>query len=499
MSKHVVVIGAGLGSLSAAIRLAAAGWEVDLFERLPGPGGKANSESIDGYRFDTGPSLLTMPWVFDALFEAAGRKREDYLEFIPLEIICKYFWDDGMVLRTWANRKKLFDEIRRTTGEREDRLQAYFDRCRKIYDIAGDLFLEHNPKEPSTIFSRQFFRSLLRVGGIDAFRTMAQAHEESFLSPRVRQLFNRYATYNGSSPYRTPATLSIIPHVEYDGGGYAVAGGIYAIPLALDRLARELGVTMHYNTPVEHILSEPAGKSDRFRVRGIVAGGQELLCDAVIAGADVRPVYRDLLSDETARDIVRYSKLEPSSSGLVFYWGMKRGFPELELHNIFFSRNYPDEFAAIFDRKTCPEDPTIYVNITSKVTAADAPKGCENWFVLINAPCDEGQDWQAETARIRARIIKRISTLFRIDLESAIATESVMTPRDIQEKTASHGGALYGISSNSRTAAFSRHPNRSKRYRGLYFCGGSTHPGGGMPLVVLSGKITADLIARYEQ
>ena len=498
MSESVAVIGAGLGSLAAAIRLAAAGWRVDLYERLAGPGGKAGSQSLDGYRFDSGPSLLTMPWVFDALFAAAGKRREDYLEFIPLEVICKYFWDDGMVLRTWADRQTLIAELRRTTGESQERLHAYFERCRRIYDIAGELFLEHNPREPSTILSLQFFRSLLRLGGIDAGRTLAEAHEQAFLSPRLRQLFNRYATYNGSSPYRAPATLCIIPHVEYAGGAYAVGGGIQAIPQALDRLARELGVQLHYQTPVERILHRRDAKRGRYRVRGVTVGGAELEYDAVIAGADVRPVYDDLLQDQEAPDIVRYRKLEPSSSALVFFWGMKRKFPELELHNIFFSRDYPDEFRAIFDRHRCPADPTIYVNITSKVTPADAPPGRENWFVLINAPCDIGQDWEAETARVRERVITRISELLRIDLESEIAAESVMTPRDIQLRTASHGGALYGISSNSRSAAFSRHPNRSRRYRGLYFCGGSTHPGGGMPLVLLSAKITAELVLRYQ-
>lgn len=510
MSKRVAVIGAGLGSLATAIRLAGAGWKVDLFEQLPGPGGKANSEQVGAFRFDTGPSLLTMPWVFDALFAAVGKRREDYLEFIPLEIICKYFWDDGMVLRAYADRERLLTELRRTTGEPEGRVRAYFDRCRKIYDIAGDLFLEYNPREPSTIFSRRFFASLLRVGGIDAFRTMDQAHEQAFRSPRLRQLFNRYATYNGSSPYRTPATLSIIPHVEYEGGGYAVRGGIYAIPSALQTLAREAGVQLHYTTPVERILREPVAGTGRsgaagrrrgagFRVTGVVAGGEERHYDAVVAGADVRTVYEQLLQDEEAPDIVRYRKLEPSSSGLVFYWGMKRRFPELEVNNIFFSRNYPEEFSAIFERGQCPADPTIYVNITAKVTPEDAPDNGENWFVLINAPCDTGQDWEAETARVRARILERLSQLLRTNIADAIGAESVMTPRDIQQKTASYGGALYGISSNSRTAAFSRHPNRSRRYQGLYFCGGSTHPGGGMPLVLLSGKITAELMQRYER
>jgi phytoene dehydrogenase-like protein len=271
-----------------------------------------------------------------------------------------------------------------------------------------------------------------------------------------------------------------------------VSGGIYAIPAALGRLAAKLGVKLVLDTRVERILHS------KRRILGIQAGGESLAYDIVVSNADVLRTYEDLLEDPGARLALRYKALEPSSSGLVFFWGMKDGNPELGVNNIFFSADYPREFRELFVERVCPVDPTVYVNVTSKVTPVDAPQQGENWFVLINAPCDVGQDWPAEVDASRQRILSRVRRALGRDVAGSITAEEVMTPRDIQNNTGSRLGSLYGISSNTSMAAFLRHPNRSRRYRGLYFCGGSVHPGGGMPLAVLSGKIASDLIRRHD-
>jgi phytoene dehydrogenase-like protein len=263
----------------------------------------------------------------------------------------------------------------------------------------------------------------------------------------------------------------------------------------MERRARELGVQFHYDTPVQSIVTEPLRRG-KHRVRGIGVEGEERPYEIVVSNVDVKPTYEELLDDTDAPLYQRYRQLEPSSSGLVFYWGMTRVFPQLGLHNIFFSDDYRLEFRQIFDELRCPGDPTVYVNITSRICPEDAPPDHENWFVLINAPHEAGQDWAAETARVRAGVLERLSGILGVNLEEHIAAEATMTPRDIQERTGSAHGSLYGISSNSRNAAFLRHRNRSVRHRGLYFCGGSAHPGGGMPLVVLSARIVADLILR---
>jgi phytoene desaturase len=306
------------------------------------------------------------------------------------------------------------------------------------------------------------------------------------------QFFDRYATYNGSHPYRIPGTFNIIPHVEYDVGAAAVAGGIVEIPRALARLANAKGASLYFGIPVDRIRYEPRTR----RIRGITADGVDLDYDVVVSNADVERTYSTLLGDESARQLKRYRTLEPSSSGLVFYFGVRKTFQQLGLHNIFFSGDYRREFDDIFNHRRCPDDPTIYLNITSKTTPDDAPRDGENWFVLINAPYDSGQNWDHETQRLRKRVIERIRVAIGVDIERMIEVEDSMTPADIEHRTGSRFGSLYGIASNTRLAAFLRHPNRSRRYPGLYFCGGSAHPGGGMPLVVLSGKITAEIIRR---
>lgn len=490
-SSRVIVVGAGMGGLSAAIRLAAAGFKVTVFERQSLPGGKAGSEWIGDYRFDTGPSLLTMRYVFEDLFAEAGLQLDEYLQTVRLPVICNYFWGDGTRLSAHGDPQAFAAEVESKTGEPAQSVLDYLTYAGRIHDVAAELFLWKSLHEVSTYTSGLFWRSIAKIGRIDSLRTMNQAHERFFADARVVQLFNRYATYNGSSPYKVPATLNIIPFVEYLHGGYAVKGGIFAISRALEAAARAVGVQINYDTPVERILYD-----DRRTITGVRAGGEDVAAEIVISNVDVSVTYPELLQDTAAHQLERYRRLEPSSSGLVFYWGIDRRFSELSVNNIFFSDDYPREFTTIFDDHRCPDDPTVYVNITSKESPQDAPDGGENWFVLVNAPYGDGQDWEAETARVRAAVVRRVSAALGTDVASLIREEGVMTPEEIERKTGSYRGALYGISSNSRTAAFARHPNRSRDYHGLYFCGGSAHPGGGMPLVVLSGKITADSIKR---
>ncbi len=495
---RVGIVGAGLGGLAAALRLAASGWEVTVFEKQEGPGGKAFTEQLGGYRFDTGPSLLTLATVFEELFSATGARLSDYLAVERLETICHYFYPDGTRLRSYGDMERFASELAEKTGEPRQHVLDYFAYSKRIHDITAELFLRRSLHDPATYWSKRFFSSLFQLGRIDAMKTMDEAHGAFFDSPKVRQLFNRYATYNGSSPYKTPATLNIIPYVEYGLGAYAVMDGIYAIPKAMEKRARELGVQFRYGTTVKRIRTDRGDPAPGGRVTGVETAAGFHPYDVVISDADVKPTYRYLLQDPEAPLLKRYERLEPSSSGMVFYWGIKREFPELGLHNIFFSSDYEKEFTEIFDEGRAPSDPTIYINITSKVTPGDAPEGGENWFVLINVPPDRGQDWEAEAARVRETVVRRLSEELGTDVEALIEAEGRLLPPEIEARTDSHAGSLYGISSNTKLAAFLRHPNRSPRYKGLYHCGGSAHPGGGMPLVVLSGLISAELIERHE-
>ncbi len=500
--RRAAIVGAGLGGLSAAIRLACRGWEVDVFDQQAGPGGKAFSRWIAGaggsrYRFDTGPSLLTMTEVFEQLFAEAGESMEQWLRPIRLPIICRYVFSDGTVVNAWADARRFAEEIGSRTTDTPDAVLRYLAHCRSIYEKAGWLFLWKSVREPSSYMDRRALAALLNPAGLDALRTMHAANRSFFRDPRTIQLFDRYATYNGSSPFRAPATLNIIPWVEYGLGGYAVEGGIYSIPLALERLARKAGARFHYHARVERILlarRRVGGVSVRDADAGHTATHES---DIVVSNADVQATY-EMLRDPEARLARRYRGLEPSSSALVFLWGVRAPCDELEVNNIFFSSDYEAEFRDLFERRLCPSDPTVYLNITSRVTPGDAPAGAGNWFVLVNAPPAAGQDWSRERDRTRKAALRRVAAALGRPVDGDIECEEIVTPPDIEEATGSRGGSLYGISSNSRTAAFLRHPNRSSRHHGLYVCGGSAHPGGGMPLAILSGKIASELVQRYE-
>jgi phytoene desaturase len=484
----VAIIGAGLGGLSAAIRLARRGIRVRVFERNTFPGGKAGTLETDGYRFDTGPSLVTMPFVLEELYREAGERLEDHLTLERMDVLCRYHYPDGIVIRAHADRAAFADEIALKTADSADSVHRYLDHCRRIYDLTADLFLFGNFRNPRELLNRRALSTLMQVGKIDPFRTMHRANATFFSDPKTIQLFDRYATYNGSNPYRTPATLNIIQHVEYNLGGYIVKEGIHAIPVSLARLAEKNGVSIEYNRPVEKIVVS------NNRVTGLSTGGTFIPFEAVISNVDAGYTFQYLLDGRDLKDFKRYRRREPSSSALVFYWGMRKTYPGLDTHNIFFSGDYRDEFDSIFTKKECPSDPTIYVYISSRFKGDDAPPGCENWFVMINAPYDTGQNWGRERSRMRALILRTLSDRLGRDIEPAIGTERVLTPVTIEETTGSLHGSLYGISSNSRFAAFLRQPNRSSDIGGLYFCGGSTHPGGGIPLVLLSGKHVANAI-----
>jgi len=500
--KRVAVVGAGLGGLSASIHLALAGFQVEVFDQAADPGGKAAQRRLGPFRFDTGPSLVTLAPVWDELFAAAGRRREDYLRLTPLDPIAEYFWPEDRMTApgTPAALARAFAERGWAT---ETATAAFFHRARRLWDLAGPLFLRHSLHDPATWRKLKTWGTLVQAGRLDAGRSLAQAIEAQFEDPRIRQFFGRYATYNGSDPRRLPATFAMIPWVEFGLGTWSADEGIHAIPRAMHKLAAELGVNFHFSTRVATL------RHHRGTMRGIRVGdpgrrGEILPFDAVVSNLDVGPTYKMLAAGgKVGRSQeawgIRYQKGEPSSSGVVFLWGMAAHHPELRLHNVFFSPDHTAEFRAIFEERRVPEDPTAYVNISSRVTPSDAPPGQENWFVLVNAPHDPGPDRivSAETlARLREATLHRIEANLGRSIRHNIQQEAILTPEDLEATTGSPGGSLYGLASHRALAAFDRHPNRAPGYRGLYLCGGSAHPGGGMPLAVLSGKIAADLATK---
>jgi len=491
MAKRVLVVGSGLGALSGAIRLAKMGFEVSLFEKNRELGGKMNEMSLGSYRFDTGPSLLTMPFVIDELFAFAGFQRQAMLDFLPLEPICRYFFSDGATLDASADSKRMEQAIARLSRDDAAAYKNFLAYAARIYDLTAEIFLFSPIHEFAKLLSLKNLRTLLQIHRIDPFRTVHEGVSRFFKDARVAQLFDRYATYNGSNPYQAPATLNVIPYVEHGLGSYYVCGGMYRLVEALTEMAVKLGVKINTSTPVEKILHD--GK----RVTGLQVGGGKMVGDDVLCGQDVVVAY-DQLIDGFEKRRSKLSQLEPSCSGIVFLWGINKKHPELLHHNIFFSADYQREFEKIFAERRPPDDPTIYVAITGKSDSAHAPSHGENWFALLNMPyLTDGVDWQIEAPRVRKITLAKLQRM-GFEVSAHIEAEHIITPADFYATYLGNRGSIYGISSNRRSTAFRRPANRSRELKGLYFAGGSAHPGGGIPLVMLSGKMAAELIAEAE-
>mgnify|MGYP002623865657 FL=1 len=455
--NDILIIGAGIGGLSTAIRLAAAGQRVTIYEKNPQVGGKMSQVRAGGFRWDIGPSVITMRHVFEELFAAAGRRLEDYLTLQPVEPLTRYFYPNGTILNATQDRKQMARQIEQIEPGDVDRYLAYLDYAEQIHRITGPVFIYDRPPT---------WRSFLRVPladwfKIDGLRTMQAAIEDHVQSPELRQLLGRFATYVGGSPYLAPATLNVIAHVELSGGVWYPRGGIYKIAEAMARLARELGVEIHTNCGVQEIVVE----NGRFH-HLLLDNGDTVEGTAVVSNLDITTTRKYLLKNVNAKaqrrrgfrgwlsklrpqpesssspSPIHNSQFEPSCSGFILLLGLDRQFPELAHHNILFSPDYPAEFKAIFEQGRPPDDPTIYIAITSKTDPQHALAGGENWFVLVNAPpLDDAYDWQANQQRYRDLVLQKIAD-FGIDARDHIVTEQIVTPHDLAKGSGAWRGVL---------------------------------------------------------
>ncbi len=476
-----IVIGSGVAGLAAAIRLARLGFAVDVFEQAANPGGKINEFYQNGFRFDMGPSLFTLPHLVDELLD------EDLkFEYRKLDVVTKYFFEDGTRLSAFSDVDKFAREVEAKTQVSEKKIAAYLKHAAMVYQLTAPIFIFNSFHRLSKLLTWDNLLKALQFARLKAFSTLHNFNEESFIDPRIVQMFDRYATYNGSNPYKTPGTMSVISHLEHSLGAFFPAHGMYQITSSLVEQAKRLEVNFHFNTPVEKVLVEEKS------LKGVVVKGETKICHVLISDVDIHQFYSDLLPDK--KRLTRIEKAERSSSALIFYWGMKKRFDQLDLHNIFFSANYEKEFSYLFDRKEITTDPTVYVFISSKENSDDAPDEMENWFVMINAPENVGQDWERLKLETRRNILSKLNQLLGEDLESQILFEKTLDPVKIEDRTGSFQGAMYGPSSNSPFSAFNRHPNFRRDLKDIYFVGGSVHPGGGIPLCLSSAKIVAEMV-----
>ena len=511
---RVVVIGAGLGGLSAAARLAALGHAVTVCEQAPDIGGKLGWFSRDGFSFDTGPSLLTLPAVYRDLFLATGGPLEDVVPITPVDPVCHYRFADGVELdlpNVSGPRIAAAWDAALGGGAGAD-WASFMERAARIWDATREPFLETALDGPRSLVAQA--RRVGDVRTIAPWRSLRGLGRQYLRHPHQRTFLDRYATYTGSDPRRAPAALATVPYVEQAFGAWYVPGGLRRLGDAVADRARERGAVIRIGSEVVQVLLDDAG-----RARGVrLAGGEELAADLVVANADATHLYRDLVAGpgaEAARAALR--RTTPSLSGVVLLLALRGRTPGLAHHTVLFPGDYDDEFDSVFGtgphRLSGPRpapDPTVYISAPDDPALRPGPDH-ESWFVLVNAPRHvaegstdpaagrllgrpRGIDWAAPgLADHYADTILAVMAERGLDVRDRLLWREVRTPADLERGTRSVGGSIYGTSSNGARSAFLRPANRSP-VPGLFLVGGSSHPGGGIPLVGLSAAIVAGLI-----
>lgn len=489
MTKTVGIIGAGIGGLALSIRLANQGFKVTIFEKNSYPGGKLSELKMDGFRFDKGPSLFTMPSLIDELTNLQGSSH--LFEYQKLDVITNYFYPDGTQLKASANLEEFAEEVHLKLNEKKATVLKHIKRNAFYFKTTEDLFLKQSLHQLKNFINLKTLKGILYAPFLGLFSTMHKKNAQTFSNPKTVQLFNRFATYNGSNPYKAPALMNMISHLEFNLGAYLPKKGMHQITTHLVKLAEAANVTINCNATVETLEVESNN-----RITAVKSNGVSYPFDIVASDVDINVLYSHLLPKSfTPKKLIRQEK---SSSAYVFYWGINKEFAALGLHNILFSADYKKEFDHLFLKQFPTDDPTVYINITSKYCKGDAPEGCENWFVMVNVPHNKNESINYAAA-IRKDVVAKINMMLKTDIEKHIITESILSPIDIENQTSSFGGSLYGNSSNNKFAAFLRHANFSSSIKNLFLVGGSVHPGGGIPLCLFSAKIASQLIVEQEK
>lgn len=478
----MAVVGGGLGGLAASLRLAASGHAVSLHEAADSLGGKMNRWSSGGFRFDTGPSLVTLPFVFEELFESAGTRLADHVRMVAIRPHARCRFDDGTEFDVSSSLPAWMELLKSLEPRDLGGFHRFLALGSRLWELSKETFLRRSPTSPPDLRGLRALRHAPLLSGWGNYHRTVRS---LFRNPYLVQVFDRYPTYVGSSPYACPATLLLIPYIELAFGAWYAEGGLYEIILAIARLAASRGAELHTRSAVDRIAHEGG------RVSGIVlADGRRIPADAVVMNGDASNTS-SLLGETGAEPL---APSERSLSGVVFLLASRRDLPALAHHTVYFSSDYRREFDQLFRDRRFPDDPTVYVSAPSRTDRSVVPGAGETLFVMANAPARE-DDWDADAVRrARERVAERLRRGGAGDLFDGIAASAVWTPRDLAARYRMPGGAIYGAHSHGWRRAFLRPSNRHPRVRGLYLVGGSAHPGGGTPTVLMSARIVAGMI-----
>lgn len=488
MTKKAVIVGAGLGGLATAVRLAHSGWNVTVLEQGSSPGGKLNRFERAGHTFDTGPSLITLPHVFERLFNIGGVDFHDVLKPERIDPLFDYRFASGDRLTYSSQLPDLAREIKRLTGSSDDveGLYRFLRMGANLFDLSEKTFFERPPFSRPRLADLPLLFSAPKRHAWGSYRKAVHRH---FKSPQMRQVFERYPTYVGASPRDAVGTLALIPYMEMAFGGWHVPGGLYRIVEGLMSIATAAGVRVETSAKVSG-LDVRDGKA-----RGVILDSGELFeADVVISNSDPGSIF-NMTAGLAGTELKTGQR---SMSGFVMLIGLNRKLTGLRHHTVCFSGDYDKEFSQMFDERRFPDDPTVYVNIPSVSDSSMAPPGGESVFVMANAPADPAA-WTPEfEAEAAARVRNRLIASGMPDLFEGARFVECWTPARLEQEYSAPGGSIYGQVSHGWKGTFARPPLKDRKVKDLYYVGGGTHPGGGTPTVLMSAEIVSRMIGVAE-
>ncbi len=489
-SKKVIVIGSGLGGISAAISLAQEGYEVSIHEKNDKIGGKLNVLKAQGYSFDLGPSILTLPHLFERLFTRSGKRMGDYFSIRPLRPHWRNFFEDGKVVDLYPEPEKMAEEARKV-GEDPANVVKFLEYSAGLYDLTNEGYFEQG-LDTSAEF-REFY-GLGQFLKFDLFRSMHGGVARHLKTRHMRDIFDYFIKYVGSSAYHSPAFMNCMPTIQYRYDLWYVDGGLYHIALGLGRLMDELGIQVHLNSTVSEVRKQGS------RVTGLVANDVFHPADIIVSNMEVIPAYEKLLAEDDAF-LKTLEKYEPSCSGLVLELGLDRQYPQLAHHNFLYSEHQKEHFHTVFRKRELPPDPTIYLVAASRTDPTVAPPGCDCLKILPHIPHidDKRPLTRDDYMVLKARVVDKLERMGLENLRQHTVFEHCWTPLDIREQYNSNKGSIYGVVSDRFKNLAFKAPKQSVRYPNLFFVGGSVNPGGGMPMVILCGQNVAKKVVAWDQ
>ncbi len=489
--KKIIVIGAGLGGMSAAISLASAGFHVTVFEKNDKVGGKLNVLRENGFSFDLGPSILTLPHMFVSLFSRAGKDLFDYVSLRPLDPQWRNFFEDGKTFDLFFDTEKMIDELRRFDSSAEAGFLSFLEYSERQYTIIEKGYFKHGL---DTIRDFMRFYPIGDVVHFDLLRTMHQGVSHYIGNKQIADVMDFFIKYVGSSAYDAPGFMNLMPTIQFKYKLWYVDGGMYGLAEAMNKLMEETGVAVHLNTEISEIINN--GRT----VSGVRAcTGETFDADYVVSNMETIPAYERLLNEDRAF-LRKFDRFEPACSGVIIDLGVKCRYPQLAHHNFFFSGDQKKHFKTVFRKKLLPDDPTVYLVAASRTDPTVAPEGCETIKILPHIPYINEQkpytrqDYEA----FRDRILDKLERMGLTDLRKNIIYDHMWTPYDIQERYYSNKGSIYGVVCDRFRNFALKTPKQSVKYGNLFFTGGSVNPGGGMPMVVLCGQNVCDKLIEYD-